>query len=261
MKRIFSVLVALAIAVPSFAGITYRFTTTVEGTRESAVSGVVKSDGPKGRVEITSGDEMIFRPGSVILSSGNSVITVFDPAKKTYYELDLEKYLRSTVGGQSPIVSVDVLNPHVSVRELGAGPMMLGYPTHRARLVTSFELAPKFAGQLQMQIGVNLDSEVWLTDKLPAAAANVLQSSRLRTGVPAIDKMIDSSAVLRGFPLKQVTTSKITVGGSTSSGGKSTTVVSDVRETNLAPDEFSVPAGFTKIDDPLEAMLKNLGMR
>jgi hypothetical protein len=261
MKRIVVVLATLAVAVPSFAGITYRFTTTTEGTRASSVSGMVKSDGSKGRVEIVSGDELIFKPGSVILSSGGSAITVFDPAKKTYYQLDLEKYLRSTIGGQSSLVSVDISNPHVNVRELGAGPAMQGYPTRRARLTTSFDLAPKFAGQIQAQIGVSLDSEVWLTDKLPAGAANVLQSSRLRTGVEAIDKIIDSSAALHGFPLKQVTRSKITVGGATSDGGTNTTIVSDIHEAEIAPSEFAIPAGFTKTDDPLEAMLKNLGMQ
>jgi hypothetical protein len=261
MKRIVLVLAALAISVPSFAGITYRFTTTTEGARASAVSGIVKSDGAKGRVEILSGDELIFKPGSVILSGGGSVITVFDPAKKTYYDLDLQKYLRSTVGGQSSLISVDISNPHVNVRDLGAGPSMQGYPTRRARLTTSFDLAPRFAGQIQMQIGLSLDSEVWLTDKLPAGATNVLQSSRLHTGVEAIDKVIDSSAALHGFPLKQITTSKVTVGGATSDGGTTTTVVTDIHEAEIAPSELMIPAGFTKTDDPLEAMLKNLGMR
>ncbi len=261
MKRFIVVLAALAVAMPALAGITYRFTTTTEGTRESSVRGVVKNDGAKGRVEITSGDELIFKSGTVILSGGGSTITVFDPAKKTYYDLDLGKYLRQTAGGQSPYVSVEIRNPRVAIRELGSGGMIQGYPTRRARLTTSFEVIPKYAGQLQMEIGMNLDSEIWLTDRLPADAANVLTSSRLHTGVEAIDKIVDSSASLRGFPLKQVTTTKATIGNMSSSAGKSTTVVSDIRQVNVAPSEFVVPAGYRKTDDPLEAMLKTLGLK
>lgn len=261
MKRLIVTLVVLAMALPAIAGISYRFTTTTEGTRESKVSGIVKNDGPRGRVEITSGDELLFKSGTVILSGGGSTITVFDPAKKTYYDLDLARYLRQTAGGQSPYVSVEIRNPRVSVRELGSGGTIEGYPARRARLVSSFEVIPKYAGQLQMEIGMNLDSEIWLTDRLPADAANVLTSSRLRTGVEAIDKIIDSSASLRGFPLKQVTTTKATIGNMSSSGGKSTTVVSDIRQVNVGPAEFVVPAGYRKTDDPLEAMLKTIGLK
>ncbi len=261
MKQLLIALAAVAMSMPALAGITYRFTTTTEGTRESSVSGVVKNDGAKGRVEITSGDELIFKSGTVILSSGGSTITVFDPAKKTYYDLDLAKYLRQTAGGQPSYVSVEIRNPQVSVRELGSGGMMQGYPTRRARLTTSFEVLPKYAGQLQMRIGMNLDSEIWLTDRLPADPANVLTSSRLRTGVEAIDKVIESSASLRGFPLKQVTTTKATIGDMSSSAVKSTTVVSDIRQVNVAASELAVPAGYTKTDDPLQAMLKTLGVR
>jgi hypothetical protein len=261
MNRFFMAVAALAMTMPTWAGVTYRFTTTTEGTRESAVSGIVKNEGAKGRVEITAGDELIFKRGTVVLSSGGTTITVFDPAKKTYYDLDLAKYLRQTAGGQNSFVNVEIRNPRVTVRELGAGETIQGYPTRRARLITSFEVIPKYAGKLQMEIGMNLDSEIWLTDKLPADAASILQSSRLRTGVDAIDKIIEQSAALHGFPLKQVTTSKATIGGMSPSAGKSTTVVSDIRQVAVPASEFVVPAGFVKTDDPVAAMMKKLGLQ
>ena len=263
MKRILTTFVALGIASSAFAGITYRFTTTSSGMAAHGMSGIVKSDAGKRRIEITASDDTIFPAGSVMLSSGNA-LTVFDPAKKTYYDLDVNKYLQQTagIGGQSSFVQLDFGNPKASVREAGAGETIGGYPTRRTLVDTSFDVTPLVPGLgQQMKVGVHSTTEVWLTDKLPADAANVLQTSRLHTGVPAIDKVLESTATLKGFPLKQVTTTQVSMNGGDPMTGTSTTVVSDV-DTNakIAATEFAVPAGYAKVDDPLKSMLKNFGI-
>jgi len=258
MQRFLTVILALASAKSAFAGITYEFTTTSSGMPHHGMSGVVRSDAGKRRIEITASDDTIFPAGSVLLSSGNA-LTVFDPAKKTYYDLDLDQYLQQTAGLGSRI---EFSNPKASVHENGAGETIDGYPTHRATVDTSFGVTPNVPGLgASLSVAIHSTTEVWLTDKLPADAANVLQTSRMHTGVPAIDKILESTATLRGFPLKQVTTTNVSISGGDPVTSTSTTVVSNIRtDAKVAASDFAVPAGFKKVDDPLKAMMKNFGL-
>ena len=262
MKRFLIALVTIACATAAFAGISYQFTTTSSGMSEHGMSGVVKSDAGRRRIEITASDDTIFPAGSVMLANASGM-TVFDPAKKTYYDLDLDKYLQQTagLGAQSPFVQLEFGNPHVSVKDDGAAETIGGYPTRRQTVTSSFDVTPNVPGMgQQMKITVRSTSQIWVTDKLPADAANVLETAKLHTGVPAIDKVVESMH-FNGFPMKQVTTTSVSMNGGDAMNGTSTTVVSNVNtNAKVAAGDFLLPAGYTKVDDPLKSMLKKYGM-
>lgn len=265
MRRVPIVLFAVLFTTSAFAGITYQFKTTSEGIGGHAMSGIVRSEAGKSRIEITASDEATFPAGSVILSSGGGAMTVFEPSKKTYYEMDIEKYIQQTAGlaatKASPLMKIDFSNPHTSIRDEGPGEAIEGYPTRHATVDTSFQMIPNVTGMAQaLKMAVHTTTQIWLTDKLPADAANILQTSRLQTGIPAIDKIVESTSSLKGFPLKQVTTSSVSINEGDPMTSTTTSIVSNIRTVNVASSQFALPAGYTKVDDPLKAMMKKLGL-
>lgn len=262
MRRILIVFLAASFATSAFAGITYQFTSTTTGVVDKTFAGTVKSEGAKSRIDVTKSDDVTFPSGSVVLTDG-SVLTVLDPAKKTYYSLDLQQYVKQSIGlaQLSPMLKVEFENPHTSVHDDGAGEAIEGYPTRRTTIKTSFDVASKIAGSGPMTVTVQTTTQTWLTDKLPASAANMFQKSGVQTGVPAIDKILEATASLHGFPLKQVMTSRTSVNGGDPIESTTTTTVSGIRvNAAVAPSDFVMPQGYTKIDDPLSAMMKNFGL-
>ncbi|HSP34742.1 MAG TPA: hypothetical protein VLU46_10545 [Thermoanaerobaculia bacterium] len=261
MKRSSIALITVAFAAAAHAGITYEFKTTTSGMAEHAMSGVVKSDAGKRRIEITASDDAMFPTGAVMLSSG-SALTVIDPAKKTYYDLDLEHYIQQASNLGGGMLKLEFGDPKASVHDDGPAETIAGYPTRRETVQTVFTVAPSIPGAAQnMKVAVQATTQIWLTDKLPADAANVLQTSRLHTGVAAIDKLLDATASLKGFPLKQVTTTNVSMNGGDPMTGTTTTIVSNiVRDANVDASQFTLPAGYTKVDDPLKTQMKNMGL-
>lgn len=262
MQRILTAFLVAAFATSAFAGITYKFNSTTTGMAEKTFAGVAKSDGTRSRIDVTESDDTMFPAGAIVLSSGGT-ITVLDPAKKTYYSFDLDKYVKQSLGlaQMSPLMKMDFGKPQASVHDDGAAGTISGYPAHRSTIATSVDITSSLLGGEQMKVTVANTSVVWLTDKLPASAANIFQMSRVQTGVPAIDKVLESTASLKGFPLKQVTTSRVSVNGGDPMESTTTSTVSDIHENaTVAPAEFAMPSGYTKVEDPVTSMMKSIGL-
>jgi len=102
-------------------------------------------------------------------------------------------------------------------------------------------------------------SEIWTTDKLPAEASSVIQGSSL-PGDPILDAIRESHAKLKGFPLKSVTVTTMSIGGSTTTS-TSRTNVTGIRRASFPPSAFTIPAGYRKVDNPIDAMLAGIGAR
>jgi len=254
-------IIAVVVVTEARAGITYRFESVTQGLTSHTFSGTVKADRGGVRIDVASGDGMFFDDGSIILSStGGRVVTVINPSKKTFYELDLENLLGHAAGALSQfreLVNVEAKNPRVAVRDAGAGGIVEGYATHRSHVVSSFDLLMKMFGE-KTPARIDINTDVWSTDRFPAEFANVMQTSRLRTGIEAIDKLIESQTTsLRGFPLKQVTTTRMTTRGSTTSS-TTTSRVTSIRPATVDAAEFVVPRGYRKVDNPVDSLLKGL---
>jgi hypothetical protein len=262
MKRIVVALVLVLIAPALFAGATYKFRSVTTGVASQTLEGTVKTDGAKIRMEMTAGDGVLFKNGSVVVSNdGGKTLNVTDKATKSYYQLDLTDLLggASSVTKQfGDLVKFDVKNAKVDVKHAGSVGAVEGFPAQRSTVDSSYELVVNAMGQ-NMSMKTKNATELWWTDKVPASYTNALQQRGIRTGIDAIDKMLQAqTSSIKGFPLKQVTTTTVTMNGQEMKT-TTTSTVSAFKEAKFADAEFVIPAGYTKTQNPIEKMMGRFG--
>lgn len=260
MKKLAAVL--FLIALPALAGVTYDFQSTSSGVANAVLGGKVAIDSGRVRMDIKSGDNLMFRENSFILSSdGGKTLSVYDPSAKTYYVINLQDLIGMNgglLGALGGMISVNFSNPSVTVKDLGDGGMIEGYPTRHALVNAAYDIAIDAMGN-KATTHMAMSTEVWATDKLSAEFSNFLQTKSLRTGYAELDKMIEaqSGAINGRFPLKEVTTVHLTQNGSDITT-TNTSTVSNIETKSLAVSMFAAPAGYVKVDDPISRMMKNL---
>lgn len=260
MKSAVAVLV-FALAAPLVAGVTYDIRSDSTGMREMTLAGKVAVDGANIRMDIAKGDNMLFKDNSVVLSSDSGkTMTVLDPSTKNFYELRLDDVLGSvtsmlrSLGGMFKL-SFD--NPHVSVTDGGDGGTIEGFPTHKYVLDASYDINVDAMGQ-SMTTHMTMNTQSWTTTELSSEFSTFLQARGLRTGIDAVDKLIEAQTTsVKGMPLKQVSTVTINQGGSDTTMVTTSTVSNVVRKA-IDPSEFAMPAGYTKVDDPITKMMQQL---
>src|ERR1051325_4002438 len=123
MRRFAFAALLAALAPAAFAGIVYNFQSTSSGTRAATLAGRTEAEGTNLRVELATGDGMLFKDGAIVLSSdGGRTLHVVDPGSKTYYDLQLDQIL----GGAGSMfkqlgdaVKISVSNPKVTTRDAG----------------------------------------------------------------------------------------------------------------------------------------------
>jgi hypothetical protein len=249
MKRILCSLVFGLAALPATAGLTFDLTTATSGSASGSQVMHAAVDARNVRLDIATGDGMMFKDGSIALShDAGATLDVLDPQAKTYYELALDKLDASAVLGGA----VNLTNEKVSVKDAGNGGTIDGYPTHRAIITASGDVA--LGGTAAMHLEVTM--ETWTTDKVPAQYAAFLQHKASSTGLPVLDKLIAAQAnAAKGFPLRQVIAVKILSGGTPTIDMTQTTTVTNVHEKKLAAAMFAIPAGYAKVKSPMERLL------
>jgi hypothetical protein len=248
----------LLAAAPSFAGVTYDFHSEATGLQQITIDGSVAVEGTSTKMSVSRGDGMMFKSGSVVLSrDGGKTIDVYDAGSKTYYELSLDQ-LSAFMGGalKGSGIKMDFVNPSVKVTDGGDGGTIESLPTKKSALDASIELKIDAMGQT-MSSKMTMHSDLWTTDKLSAAAMNVFQQRNLQTGIEALDKLIAAqAAALNGrFPLKQVTSVHISANGQ-DMVTTTTAMVSNIKQTTLDASAFAPPEGYTRVDNPIDRMMK-----
>ncbi len=261
MKRFLVIALAL-LAFPATAAVTYNFETVTTGLRQGTLAGAVAVDGAKLRMDISTGDNFLFKNNSLVLSNdGGNTLTVVDPTARTYYVIKLNDLIGSStsmLSGVGGMFKLNFVNPRVSVRNLGAGPAVEGYPTQRSVVDASYDISFDAMGT-KMTMNMAMTTESWSTDRLGSEFINFLQLKNLRTGFEQLDKLIDaqSGAIKGRFPLKQVTTVQVKQGNSDVKS-VSTSTVTRIQKKDIAAPFFTMPSGFAKVDDPITRMMKNL---
>ena len=259
MKRLAIVLTLFA--TPAFAGVTYQFDSTSTGMQSGTTSGTVSVEGTNIRVDLKTGDNFMFKDGTTVLSTdGGKTLNIYDSSAKTYFVVNLSDL--TNMGGLlndgGGMFKLSFNNPKVNVTDLGDGGSVAGYPTKRSKLDASYDIAVNAMGTT-MTTHMTMSTESWTTDKLSGEYANFLQEKNLRTGNAELDKLItaQSGAIAGRFPLKQVTTVKVSQGGNDMSS-TTTSIVSNVEMKTVPSSAFTAPTGYTKIDDPMSKMLKGI---
>jgi len=257
MKRFILPLLFVVIAQSAFAGLTYKVESVSSGVREGTISGSVEVEGKSSRFNIEHGDGMVLPDASFIISSdGGKTLSVVTPASKTYFEFALDQAtgIGSAMVG---VLKIQVANPQMSVKDLGAGDKIEGYATQKKSIDVSYDMNIDMGGQ-PMTMKMSTSTQAWVTDQIPMESASFLQTGELHTGFDEVDKLIAAQAkAVTGFPLKQITTILMTQGESKMQV-KTTTTVSGLQKKPIAASEFVIPAGFTKTDSPMEKMMKSM---
>lgn len=259
MKRILAVVFAM-LTLPLFGGVTYDFRSSSTGVRQGTLAGTVTVEGSSLRMDIKTGDNFLFKDNALVLSNdGGRTLSIFNPAAKTYYAMNLNDLLGSSTGILTTLGgSVKFTNPKVSVRDLGPGEPMAGFPTRHAAVDASYDINIEVMGN-QMTTHMTTSTESWTTDRVSAEFMNFMQMKSTRTGFGDLDKLIEAqAAAINGrFPLKQVTTIRIRQNGSEMTS-TTTSEVSNIVMKPIAKAVFVMPSGYTKVDDPMTRMMKTM---
>lgn len=255
MKRLTIFLILALAALPAFAGIHYKATTTTEDTQNRSnnmnmeVEGWVSGD--KARVEFKeSGNPMAKKGAYLITRDGGKTIYLVDPEEKTYAEWDIQAMLGlvgAVTQGMGPLLKMEFSDPKVEKLLDEDGGTVAGLPTRHTRYRTSYDMKVKVLG-MGNEASVVTEQETWSTDRLQDVGLGIwLRSDPPRTGNPQFDKLIAAEVEkTAGFPLKTVTVSTTTQ----KKGGKATTTRSVMQVTQLdtkadvAAASFEIPAGY-----------------
>ena len=258
MRLIFWLVIGACISLPVVAGTTYEFASRTTGLQSTALAGVVSMDGPNARIDLREGDGMIFTNGSIVLSRDHGqTLAVFDPSTKSYYELTLQQLASlASAGFAGGLVQLHFDQPQASSRDLGDGGRMEGFPTRRTSVDASVHILIDAMGQ-KMTSRMRMQTVSWTTDRLSGDLINVFQSGAMRSGIPALDSLIDAqTASMKGrFPLRQTTTLHFLQNGRDLVTTTSTSVT-HIRKATISASVFAMPIGYTKVASPVDRMLK-----
>ncbi|HUP45167.1 MAG TPA: hypothetical protein VM779_06610, partial [Thermoanaerobaculia bacterium] len=216
-RRLHLLTLLLWIAAPAFAGISYDFTSATTGLSNQTVTGTVRADGSSLRMDVGTGDGVLFQSGSFVVSTnGAQTMTVVDPRAKTFYQIDLSQMLGGAGSLQQQLgsdITIEVRDPRVSVSAAADAGSLEGFKVRKSAVRTAYEIAVSAFGQ-PVTVQIQVDSDVWWTDQISTDFTNFLQMRGLRTGLDAVDKLLATEAAqIKGFPLKQVTTTRFSFGG------------------------------------------------
>ncbi len=240
---------------------TYRMEQTTAGVKPHTFSGVMKIEGANRRFDVMHNDGQLFATGSIILSSSASHLsTVLDPAAKTYYVLDFDQIAARAAKAQKDLGAyLTIPKPQVSVKDEGPGAQIEGFPTERWLITVSLDVSIRGLQGASSTRSV-ITTELWTTSRWPADAATFSDYTQSPGGDSLLDAMDDARMKITGFPLGSVATTTIVLGGGTTTS-KSRMTVTGIHDAAFPPSDFVIPAGYRKVDSPIDAMFTKAGIR
>jgi archaellin len=257
------VLVALLLtaAVPAFAGIHYKATTTTQDAQAKnntkvEVEGWVSGDNAKVLFKESGGNPMAKSGSYIITKNGGQTLYLVDPEEKTYMEWDLNAMLgfvgAMTGGGMGPLLKMEFSDPKVEQLGSGDGGTLVGLPTQQAKFRTSYTMKVKVFG-MGSESSVVSEQEVWTTNKLQDRGFGVWLRSNPRTGNPQLDKLIEAEMkTVQGFPLKTHTVTTTT--DKKKNRQTVTTTTTEVTQldanASVPASAFEIPAGYEETEMP-----------
>lgn len=253
LSLLFVFVLCALVAAPSFAGIHYTATTTMQDAAGKnnviEVEAWVAADKAKIEFKEAAGNPMARQGAYLITSDGGKTIYMVDPKEKTYAEWDLQAMMNmvgSVMTGMGPLLKMEFSDPKVEKLLEEDGGTVAGQPTTHYRYRTTYNMKIRVLGMGQETAVENIQ-DVWATNRLQDIALGVwLRSDPPRTGNANLDKLIASEVdKTKGFPLKTVTVST-----STGKKGKPTVTRTTMEVTKLdtsatvAASSFQIPAGY-----------------
>jgi hypothetical protein len=242
------VVVLLAVAAQSFAGVVLVAKTTAEGGKGAEMQNSTAKtwvSGDKGKTLFEESSNTLMAKGSYIITKdGGKTMYLVNPKDETYMRWDLDSIM-GMAGGAMKMMNMKFTDPKVEA--LGEEPdgLIAGVPTVHYRFRTSYTMSMSFM-MMKKTSKVVKEEEIWAAPKLVDAALGIwLRKTPPKTGNEDLDALIAAEmGKVEGFPLKRKT-----VTTSTDEKGKveTNTVTMEVTELQMVPvpdSTFEVPAGY-----------------
>jgi hypothetical protein len=251
-----SVVLAVCTALPAAAALQYEYIQTIRSDADKSVptdlSARVTLDGARSRVDFISGNA--YPPGTYMITADGSRRMLFvDPGNKSYTEVNTSS-IASAIGSSN----IQITNVKSDVVKLTDAQTIAGIPADHYRLTISYDITVVFRN-MPLKQSVRTEIDQWTTVKFGDVFEAALVGNSLLTGNPQVDDVIRlETTKIKGFPLKQrvkivsVNEAKPLPGSqlklpSTMTKTREMTVTS-IREANPDSAQFSLPAGYQRID-------------
>ncbi|HYI12385.1 MAG TPA: hypothetical protein VEK57_25245 [Thermoanaerobaculia bacterium] len=252
MKRLLVSVALAVIAIPSSAAIQYEFTQknsnadAVVPTKDLNARATV--DGERSRVDFLGGN--IYPSGTYVVSNDGSRLYFVDPTRQWYTEVNT-----SGVATAISASNIKVANVKSTFETLPDRPKLAGYESEHSRVTMSYDISIVMQN-IPMTQHVTTEVDTWATTQLGDVPQTFL-SGTARTGNAEIDALHDATAAkIKGFPLKQVVTTRTNYQASKNSQLSRTTSrtitremwVTAIRETPTTATMFAFPATYRRAD-------------
>jgi hypothetical protein len=241
--------------------LTFDFSARAEAEGQvSRSSGRAFVAGPYARIELNdgAGKGASIRTILITRDTGDS-FEVLQPDSKTYYEADADMLRGKGSAKLDMLLSkgMRVSNFHSAVIDDGSQSRILDYPTRRYTHRVSFDLSMEANG-VALETSNVLRARVWTTDALSEENAAAMRKIEPRIGIAQIDEKLQQDLTkIKGFPLKQVVESTVTVQGQ-ERRWRMTTNVGSIKREPLPLSIFERPDEYKKVDPPRVPTLPGL---
>jgi len=238
--RIVPFLIAvLGAAAPSFAGVVYDFTTTLDTPRASVkASGTVSAQGDCYRAETVRDGT----PEVLVSCDGDKSATFIDARSHTWRNrARVGSDIRSAAIFIWPLPDAAVKGkPKVSYKREDAEPVA-GEPSLRHSIDAAFNILSRVQGTA-VRGSYKVTARLWTTERLP----KLPMQRPIRTGYPEVDAELEKIAEnIQGMILRSELEVVRRYEGGPPETEKTVTTITRMEETEIAESQFKVPEGFT----------------
>jgi hypothetical protein len=242
------VVVMLAIATQSSAGIYYVAKTTAEGGRAAAQQAMVVkawASGDAGKVVFEQSRNPVMGQGTYLITKdGGKTMFLVNPKDKTYMKWDMESMM-GFLGGAMTMMHFKYEDPKVEKLSEEPDGMVAGIPTVHYKYRTSYTVSMSML-MIHKTMHTVKEEDIWAAPKLAEAALGIwLRKTPPKTGNEELDNMMRAEmGKIQGFPLKIRTVST-----QTDEKGKTETTTTQMEVTELEMQSvpastFEVPADY-----------------
>ena len=216
------------------------------------------------RMDVSGSARSLAMPGSpgaditiIMLDSGKTVIYV-NPKAKSYMQInpmEMMDRMQKMMEGMGATMKFDFTG-EPKVENLGAGPVILGHKTQHYRMTTAMKMTMNAMGESQT-IETSSITDEYLAPDLEKSTDLFVGMSNGMSGMMGgsnkeyLEKIKQLKAKLpKGMELRAETQSAVKMAQGSQSM-KNVREVTAIKKTPATPDQFTVPAGYTKIELPM----------
>jgi hypothetical protein len=249
-------LLAVLLATPAMAGMTYQSTLKIDSPQgDQVIQTEAWVDGDSAKIVFEESDNPLFGEGSYLLTTdGGRTLLLVDPKEKTYMPFDLGQMAGmagAALQGLGGLVKMSFTNHEVEKLAEEAGPQLLGRDTTHYRFRTTYDSEIKVMGMGQSAHN-EVVTDTWTTTSLTDAGfAAWLRREPPKTGIADLDAIIASEIGkgIEGVPLKMVTVNTTTDKKRGETQTSTTTMeVTALQEQAIPAGAFELPAGYERIE-------------